>query len=100
MPGLPSQLGYPVFPTITPTQLPGQSVIQTPTTTDRRRPRGSSKNDACEYCGKVKKYWSFGLIFWTRLEKINSIVKAEGFMTLQNVKNKSVLISIRRVWNE
>jgi len=55
MPGLPSQLGYPVFPTITPTQLPGQSVIPTPTTTDRRRPRGSSKNDACEYCGKVFK---------------------------------------------
>jgi len=55
MPGLPSQLGYPVFPTITPTQLPGQSVLPTPPTTDRRRPRGSSKNDACEYCGKVFK---------------------------------------------
>ena len=97
MPGLPSQLGYPVFPTITPTQLPGQSVIPTPTTTDRRRPRGSSKNDACEYCGKVKMHTSPGLHFWLRVEKMNSIVKVEGSMTLQNVKNKSVLISIRRV---
>jgi len=62
MPGLPSQLGYPVFPTITPTQLPGQSVIPTSTATDRRRPRGSSKNDACEYCGKVR-MGVFGIIY-------------------------------------
>ena len=65
MPGLPSQLGYPVFPTITPPQLPGQPVIPTTTATDRRRPRGSSKNDACEYCGKV--LLKLRLDFWLEL---------------------------------
>lgn len=55
IPGLPGQLGYPVFPTISPPQMSGQPVIPTTSAADRRRPRGSAKNDACEYCGKIFK---------------------------------------------